>query len=86
MAHFVSQKDEDNCERISRASNDQRGGHCQNEKNNMDGMSSHEKQLFLFLMTVAVELFLVLMFPHLFTAFLDHASHDLASFPHLQIM
>ena len=30
-------------------------------------------------MTIAVELFLVLMLPHLFTAFLDHASHDLAS-------
>ena len=34
-------------------------------------------------MTIAVELFLVLMLPHLLTAFLDDASHDLASFLYL---
>ncbi len=34
-------------------------------------------------MTIAVELFLVLMLSHLLTAFLDHASHDLASFLYL---
>jgi len=34
-------------------------------------------------MTIAVELLLVFMLPHLFTAFLDHASHDLASFLYL---
>ena len=49
MAHFVSKEDEYNCKRISRASNDQRGGHCQNEKDNMDGISSHENNYFFFL-------------------------------------
>jgi hypothetical protein len=45
----MSEEDEDKRKRISRASNDQRGGHCQNEKNNMDGISSHENDYFFFL-------------------------------------
>jgi hypothetical protein len=38
----MSEEDEDDGRRIGRASNDQRGGHGQKEKNNMDGISSHE--------------------------------------------
>jgi hypothetical protein len=41
MTHLVSKKDEDNGERIGRASDDPRGGHCQDEKNDMDEISSH---------------------------------------------
>jgi hypothetical protein len=45
----MSQKNEDKYKRISGASNDQRGGHCQNEKNNVDGISAHENDYFFFL-------------------------------------
>jgi hypothetical protein len=41
----MSQKDEDDGESIGRASDDQCGGHCQNEKNDMDDISSHEDSL-----------------------------------------
>jgi hypothetical protein len=50
----MSQKDEDNGESIGRASDKQRGGHCQNKEKNMDEISSHEDSLFLFLMTIPV--------------------------------
>jgi hypothetical protein len=49
VAHLMPQKDEDNRRRISRASNDQCGGHCQNEKNDMEDISSHENNYFFFL-------------------------------------
>jgi hypothetical protein len=49
MAHFMSQENKDNYKGIGRASNDQRGGHCQNEKDNMEGISSHENSYFFFL-------------------------------------
>jgi hypothetical protein len=41
MAHFMPKEDEDDCKRIGRASNEPRGGHCQNEEDNMDVISSH---------------------------------------------
>lgn len=41
MAHLVSKEDENNGEGIGRASDDPRGGHCQDEENDMDGISSH---------------------------------------------
>jgi hypothetical protein len=84
MAHLVSEEDENNGKRISRASDDPRGGHCQDEKNNMDVISSHQKRLFLFLMAIPVELLFVFVLSHLLSAFLDHASHDLPSFPLIQ--
>jgi hypothetical protein len=80
MAHLVSKEDENNGKRIGRASNDPRGGHCQDEKDDMDGVSSHQERLFLFLMTIPVELLFVFMLSHLLSAFLDNASHDLPSF------
>jgi len=49
VPHLMSQEDEYNRKRISRASNDQRGGHCQNKKNDMEGISSHENNYFFFL-------------------------------------
>jgi F0F1-type ATP synthase assembly protein I len=80
MAHLVSKKDENNGQRISRASEEARGGHCQNEEDNMNLVSSHQKRLFLFLMTIPVELLFVFVLSHLLSAFLDHASHALPSF------
>jgi len=78
MAHFVSKEDENNGQRIGRTSNDPRGGHCQDEKYDVDVISSHQKRLFL-LMAIPVELFFVFVLSHLLSAFLDHASHDLPS-------
>jgi hypothetical protein len=80
MAHLMSKEDENNGKRIGRAPDDPRGGHCQDEKNDMDGIASHQKRLFLFLMTIPVELFFVFMLSHLLSAFLDHTSHDLPPF------
>jgi hypothetical protein len=80
MAHFVSKEDKDYRKRINRASDETRGGHCQDEKDNMEGISSHQKRLFLFLMTIPVQLFFVFVFSHLLPAFFDHASHALPSF------
>jgi hypothetical protein len=84
MAHFVPKEDEDNGKRIGRASDDPRGGHCQDEKNDVDVISSHQKQLFLFLMTIPVQLLFVFVLSHLLSAFLDHASHDLPSLRFMQ--
>jgi hypothetical protein len=80
----MAKEDENNGKRIGRASNDPRGGHCQDEKNNMDGVSSHQERLLLFLMTIPVELLFVFMLSHFLSAFLDNASHNLPSFPFLQ--
>jgi hypothetical protein len=80
VAHLVSEEDENNGKRIGRASNDPRGGHCQDKKNDMDGISSHQERLLLFLMTIPVELLFVFVLSHFFPAFLDHASHDLPPF------
>jgi hypothetical protein len=41
MAHFMPKEDEDHCKRINRASDETRGGHCQNEKGDMESISSH---------------------------------------------
>ena len=79
MAHLMSKKDENNGQRISRASNDPRGGHCQDEKDDRNVISSHQNRLFLFLMTIPVELLFVFVLSHLLPAFLDHAPHDLPS-------
>jgi len=75
----MSQKDEDNRDGISRTSDDHRGSHCQDEKNNMDDISSHVN-LFLFLMTVPVQLLFVFVLPHLLSSLLDHASHNFLPF------
>ncbi len=42
MAHLMSEKDEDDRDRIGGASNEQRGGHRQNEKKDMKPGSAHE--------------------------------------------
>jgi hypothetical protein len=44
----------------------------------MDDISSHGNQLFLFLMTIPIQLFLVFVLSHLLPSFLDHASHNLS--------
>lgn len=80
MAHLVAKEDENNGKRIGRAPDDPRGGHCQDEKNDMDVVSSHQERLFLFLMTIPVELLFVFVLSHLLSAFLDHAPHDLPPF------
>jgi hypothetical protein len=80
MTHLVSEEDEGDGKRIGRASDDPRGGHCQNEKNNMDVISSHEERLLLFLMTIPIQLLFVFVLSHLLSAFLDHASHALPPF------
>ena len=76
----MAEQDENNGQGISRASNDPRGGHCQDEKDDRNVISSHQKRLFLFLVTIPVELLFVFMLSHLLSAFLDHAPHDLPSF------
>jgi hypothetical protein len=45
----MSKEDEDHCKRINRASNEPRGGHCQNEKDDVEGISSHQNDYFFFL-------------------------------------
>lgn len=45
MSHLMSQEDEDDGESIGRASDDQCGGYCQNKKNDMNEISSHEDSL-----------------------------------------
>jgi hypothetical protein len=80
MPHLMSQKDEYDGDGVARTSCDPCGGYCQNEKSNMDDISSHEDSLLLFLMAIPVEHLFVFMFPHLFPSFLDHATHNLISF------
>jgi hypothetical protein len=44
----------------------------------MDDISSHGRLLFLFLMTIPIQLFFVFVLSHLLPSFLDHASHNLS--------
>jgi hypothetical protein len=76
----MSEKDEDDGNRISGASNNQCGGHRQNEKNNMNPGSTHQGALFLFLMTIPVQLFFVFVFSHLLPSLLHDASHIITPF------
>jgi hypothetical protein len=76
----MSKKDEDDADGIGGASNDQRGGHRQDEKENMNPSSSHGTRLFLFLMAIPVQLLFVFVFSHLLPPFLNYASHIITPF------
>jgi hypothetical protein len=76
----MSQKDENDGDRISGASNNQCGGHRQNEKEDMNPVSTHQEALFLFLMTIPVQLLFVFVFPHLFPSLFHDASHIITPF------
>jgi hypothetical protein len=76
----MSEKDQDDSNGIGGASNNQCGGHRQNEKDNMNPGSMHQGTLFLFLMTIPVQLFFVFVLSHLLPSFLHDASHSLTPF------
>jgi hypothetical protein len=76
----MPEQDEDNRDGIGGASDDQRGGHRQNEKEKMNPVSTHARALFLFLMTIPVQLFFVFVFSHLLPSFLYDASHIITPF------
>jgi len=76
MTQFMSQKDEDNGDGVTRSSCHPGGDHRQDEENDMDEMAAHEKGLFLLLVTVPVEPLFVFVFSHLLSSFLNDASHN----------
>jgi len=79
VAQFMAQKDEHNGDGITRSSRHPGGNHRQDEENNMDEMATHEKGLFLFLVTIPVESLFVFVFSHLLSSLLNDASHKVLS-------
>jgi hypothetical protein len=79
VAQFMSQKDEHNGDGVTRSSRHPGGNHRQDEENNMDEMTTHEKGLFLFLVTIPVESLFVFVFSHLLSSLLNDASHKVLS-------
>jgi len=75
VTQFMSQKDEDNGDGVTRPSRHPGGNHCQDEENDMDEMATHQKGLFLLLMTIPVESLFVFVFSHLLSSLLNDASH-----------
>lgn len=79
VTHFMSQEDEDNGNGVTRSSGHPGGGHRQDEEKDMDGFSTHEKGLFLLLVTIPVQLLFVFVFTHFLSSLFDDTSHRLFS-------
>ena len=72
----MSQEDKHDRDGIAGTTCQPRGDKSQDKQSEMNDGPPHRSSLFLFLMTVPVELLLVLVLPHLFTSFLDYTSHN----------